>query len=241
MPENKKVFRNELKYVISDPEADMLKSRLSYFMNTDPHAGGNGYMIRSLYFDDMHNSAYEQKIMGVYARKKWRIRIYDLDDTRIALERKLKRGNYIYKEAAIITRNEYDMIMEGRYDFLLKKEENLCKEFYTELNCNILRPRVIVDYDRYPFIAEEGNVRITFDSYIAAAVGGYDIFDRTLSSLPAILEGTQVMEVKYTQYLPDKVRDCIRPGSREYVAFSKYVACFEAAGYLTGQNGGTFL
>ena len=40
MPENKKVFRNELKYVISDPEADMLKSRLSYFMNTDPHAGG---------------------------------------------------------------------------------------------------------------------------------------------------------------------------------------------------------
>ncbi|MCR5000183.1 MAG: polyphosphate polymerase domain-containing protein [Lachnospiraceae bacterium] len=240
MPDDKKVFRNELKYVITHSEADILKDRLKYFLEPDSHAGEEGYSIRSLYFDDIDNSAYEQKIMGVFARKKWRIRIYNGTDGRIALERKIKNGNYIYKEAALLTRGEYDMIMSGMYGFLLKRDDSLCREFYTELMCNLLRPRVIVDYDRYPLIAKEGTVRVTFDSHLHAAVGSLDIFDGTLAQLPAMDEGCEVMEVKYTEYLPYKVRDVIRPMEREYVAFSKYVACFEAAGYVLGQNGGYY-
>ena len=36
-----------------------------------------GYLIRSLYFDDYWNSAYEEKESGVLMRKKYRIRIYN--------------------------------------------------------------------------------------------------------------------------------------------------------------------
>ena len=45
---------------------------------------------------------------------------------------------------------------------------------------NALRPKVIVDYDREPFILKEGDVRITFDSNVRAAVPDADFFDPDL-------------------------------------------------------------
>lgn len=62
--------------------------RLNIALKKDPHAGKNGYMIRSLYFDDYWMSAYQEKSMGVLDRKKYRIRIYNYSDATIKLERK---------------------------------------------------------------------------------------------------------------------------------------------------------
>jgi len=202
-------------------------------MKIDSHATDDGYEIRSLYFDDYYNSAYHQKLMGVFARKKWRIRIYNYSDDRIALERKKKQGNYIFKESAVITRAEFDKIMEEDYSFLLAKEKNLYKEFYAECIMNRLRPKVIVDYNRIPLVLDEGTVRITFDGDIRAAVGSFDIFDSGLPCLPAIEEGYVVLEVKYTEFLPRMIQKVIPSDGQEFTAFSKYVACYEAAHHLT--------
>ena len=228
-----RVFRNEWKYVISHSEADLLKDRLLNFLTLDPHAGRNGYEIRSLYFDDYGNTAYNQKLMGVYARKKWRIRIYNYSDSVISLERKLKNGNYIFKESVRLTRDETESIMDRNYGFLLKREENLCREFYGECMFNLLRPKVIVDYIRFPLVMDEGTVRITFDSEICAAVGSYDIFDKELAKLPAQDPGEEILEVKYTEYLPRTVSQLLPPDGSEFVAFSKYVVCYETAHHMT--------
>ncbi|MCR5419402.1 MAG: polyphosphate polymerase domain-containing protein [Lachnospiraceae bacterium] len=233
MEEKKRIFRNEWKYLTSHSEADLLKDRLLNFLVPDKHAGRQGYSIRSLYFDDYNNSAYSQKLMGVYSRKKWRIRIYNYSDAKIALERKLKRGNYIYKESADISRDEYEKIIKGEYTFLLAREENLCKEFYIECVCNVLRPKVIVDYERFPLVMDEGTVRITFDSYVSAALGGFDIFDENLPKLSAIDEGCEVLEVKYTEFIPDLIREILPLKEQEFIAFSKYVVCYEAAHHMT--------
>ena len=80
-------------------------------------------MIRSLYFDDYWNSAYNEKMAGVDFRKKYRIRIYNCQDSHIKLERKIKLSNYIHKDSASITRQEFDWITEGRYDFLLRHKK----------------------------------------------------------------------------------------------------------------------
>ena len=40
----------------------------------------------------------------------------------------------------------------------------------------LLRPRVIVDYEREPWILDAGTVRITFDMNVRAAVDGFDVF-----------------------------------------------------------------
>jgi hypothetical protein len=238
MSDKKRIFRNEWKYIIAHDEADLIKDRLLPFLKLDRHAGRNGYEIRSLYFDDIFNSAYVQKLMGVYARKKWRIRIYNYSDSKISLERKLKNGNYIYKESADLTREECERIIAGDYGFMLKREENLCREFYAECTCNMLRPKVIVDYVRFPMVMDEGTVRITFDSEVCAAVGGFDIFDSSLPKLPAQEPDREILEVKYTEFIPHLIKQLLPPDGHEFVAFSKYVACYEAAHHLTDITAG---
>lgn len=59
----------------------------------------------------------EEKDAGVLMRKKYRIRIYNCSDKSIKLERKKKFGSYIYKEAAPLTRQEVEWILDGKYDF----------------------------------------------------------------------------------------------------------------------------
>ena len=139
-------YRHELKYLISWADKAELTTRMSPVLKLDPHATNGGYFIRSLYFDDYWNTAYEEKDAGVLLRKKYRIRIYNCSDRSIKLERKKKIGSYIYKEAAPLTHAEFDAILAGDYDFLLRSPRRLCQEFYTECVCNVLRPRVIVDY-----------------------------------------------------------------------------------------------
>ncbi len=228
------LFRHEWKYLISTEEKECISLRLKNILSLDPYAQNGGYMIRSLYFDDYWNSAYEEKEAGVLQRKKYRIRIYNCNDKNIKLERKKKFGSYIYKEDAPLTRKETEMILEGKYDFLLKSEYPLCREFYVECVSNVMRPRVIVDYEREPWIMDAGTVRVTMDCDVRAAVGSYDIFDSTLSTIPVLEPGKLVMEVKYTQMLPQIVRDILPPKGSEFTAVSKYVLCCEKTRYLHG-------
>ncbi|MDO5408033.1 MAG: polyphosphate polymerase domain-containing protein [Eubacteriales bacterium] len=227
-------FRNEWKYLINTAEKELLHLRLEPVLRLDPHATHGGYTIRSLYFDDYWNSAYEEKEAGVLMRKKYRIRIYDFGDSSIKLERKKKFGSYICKEDAPLTRGEVEQILDGRYEFLLNSPHSLCREFYVECVCNMMRPRVIVDYEREPWIMDAGTVRITFDSDVRAAVGSFDLFDPTLPTLPVLEPGKLVMEAKFTQMLPQLVRNLLPPSASEFTAVSKYVLCCDKTRYLHG-------
>ncbi len=229
-----KKFRYEWKYLISYPEYEALKIRMTPYFSLDPHARNGEYMIRSLYFDDYFGSAYEEKEMGIFFRKKYRIRIYDCGDSSIRLERKIKNDKYILKESAPITKDEFYRILDGDYGFLLQSDDNLLREFYLECVSNVLRPRVIVDYDRTPFIMNEGTVRITFDKKVRAAVGSFDIFDESLPTLSAMPADKLIMEVKYTEFLPKIVKDMVPPRASEMTAASKYVMCCDKTAYLSG-------
>ena len=52
---SKERFRNEWKYLISTSEKELLELRMKHLLKKDPNAKGNGYMIRSLYFEDYFN------------------------------------------------------------------------------------------------------------------------------------------------------------------------------------------
>jgi hypothetical protein len=225
-------YRHELKYLINYREYDTLKLKMAPYFTLDKNAVNGEYLIRSLYFDDYFNSAYEEKYSGVYARKKYRIRIYNYSDRSIKLERKKKLGSYIYKESASLSREEFFCIINGEYDFLLHSDKQLCREFYLEVMGKMMRPRVIVDYDRTPFILDAGTVRITFDRDVRAAIGGFDIFDSTLPVMPAMDPDKLIMEVKFTEFLPQIVKNLVPPHASELVAASKYVMCCDKTAYL---------
>lgn len=235
MNQKTKPYRHELKYFISKAEMAELELRMRPYFHLDRHAGASGYMIRSLYFDDIDDSAYEEKYAGVFARKKYRIRFYNCKDNVIHLERKKKAGNYIYKESAPITHAELEQIMAGDYSFLLERKENFMKEFYFECVAKMLRPRVIVDYDRMPYVLDEGTVRITFDEKVRGCgpfVG--DLFDEDLPTMEVLPAGKLILEVKYTEFCPQIVRSLLPPKAEELTAASKYVLCCDKINYLHG-------
>lgn len=228
------LYRHELKFEINRMEKDVLAKELGLVMASDAHAKDGRYMIRSLYFDDWANSAYEEKQAGVASRKKYRIRIYDYSDSVIKLERKRKEGQYIYKEAESLTKEETLALMAGNYAVLADREEALCRDFYQECQSRGLRPRVIVDYDREPYVYANGDVRITFDMGIRAGLLGVDIFDRKLPVVEVMQLDSLIMEVKYTQYLPDFIKDVLRGRAYTQIAASKYAMCVDKHRELLG-------
>ena len=97
----KERFRHELKYLISYAQKADLNVRMAPLLGLDKHAKNGGYMIRSLYFDDYWNTAYQEKVDGVLLRRKYRIRIYDYSDRVIKLERKRKSDSFMWNACAM--------------------------------------------------------------------------------------------------------------------------------------------
>lgn len=226
-------FRHELKYLINYGDAELIKQRLKTVLRTDSHTVGGKYQIRSLYFDDFYNTAYNDKLDGVDGRKKYRIRLYNLEDGFIRLECKIKKGAYISKISAPLKRAEADKILIGDYEFLLNHEYELCRQFYFECVSNVMRPKVYVDYEREPYIMEAGDVRITFDSGVRGAFPGYGITEKDMVFRYVLDPGKLIMEVKFTEFLPEIVRRILPARAMEQSAVSKYVLCCDAVSYMT--------
>lgn len=226
-------FRHELKYLINYGDAELIKQRLKTVLRPDPHTKNGSYSIRSLYFDDYWNTAYFDKMSGVDNRKKYRIRLYDLDDTFIRLECKMKSGSYISKLSAPLTAEQTQKTVQGDFDFLLKEENPLCKQFYYECTSRFMRPKVYVDYEREPYIMEEGDVRITFDSNVRGAYPGFNIAEKDIPFQYVLEPGKLIMEVKFTEFLPQIVKDILPARALEFSAVSKYTLCCEKINYMS--------
>jgi hypothetical protein len=220
-------YRHELKYLIGLRELALIRVRIGPILRRDNHVNGDGvYTIRSLYFDDRVNTAYNDKYSGVLDRQKYRIRIYNYSEDLVNLERKLKWNNFVTKQRASLTRRQVEEILAGNLDFLLEGPTPLHKVFYHECRSNILRPRVIVDYEREPYVLEAGTVRITFDRHVRAVVGGWNVFDANLASVELLPPEFLIMEVKFTEFLPAIVQRALPQNGTYHTAASKYVmAC----------------
>lgn len=233
-------YRHELKYYISGGEALLLSRRLSLLLDCDPNsARGNAvsapgeYFIRSLYFDDIDDAAFCDKLDGVDSRDKYRVRMYDMNSRLIKLERKHKQGQgYIRKDSLIISREECEALMRGYgCGFLLtgsplrRGKEAFARELYTLLAGGRYVPRVIVDYVREPYIFPVEGVRVTIDRDIRTGFHATNMFDRYLPTFPVLEDGMAVLEVKFNQYLPEYIRMLIQTGASVRSAVSKYVLC----------------
>ncbi len=227
MKNDSRPFRHELKYLITKDQMETIRKRLLTVMKPDVHTKDGFYMIRSLYFDDLWESAFQEKMAGTPSRKKIRIRCYDGKDDVIKLEYKLKEGQYIQKKSANLTRAEFEQILAGNVDDFAKSENALKRDFYIQTKLNQLRPKVIVDYERKPYVFPFGDVRITFDENIRVALSDFNIFDKELPTIEVLEKDMLIMEVKYTEYLPDIIRDLLPKDKTIHTAASKYVMCLE--------------
>ena len=138
--------RHELKHYINYADVLQLRSRLPFVASLDKHATeGNGYRVKSLYFDNYNDKALKEKIDGVNEREKFRLRFYNDDTSFIRLEKKSKEnGNHLFQE------------------------------LYAKMHYQQLRAKNIVDYQREAFIYPMGNVRVTLDYDIRTSNNVFD-------------------------------------------------------------------
>ncbi|HHY27359.1 MAG TPA: polyphosphate polymerase domain-containing protein [Desulfitobacterium dehalogenans] len=218
-------YRHEIKMGINEFDKRVLASRLSCIMQRDKHGEEDGsYKVRSLYFDDLSDTAFHDKLMGVKYREKFRIRTYG-DSSLIRLEKKVKDNQLGYKETARLTREECERLLEGEYHFLRERSERVCRQLYIKLRTGLFSPKTIVEYDREAYIWEPGRIRITFDSNVRTGLGSVDFFNTSLPLVPAGYGNTVILEIKYDEYLPRHISQLLQLDSRHKSAISKYALC----------------
>lgn len=195
------VTRTELKYDIGMITAADMKRRLGHYMNADPHNGEQGYLVRSLYFDTIHDADFEQKVEGYDERQKIRLRVYGPDAAMAKLEVKEKTGAFQRKRSLSLDREEAGWMINGEYRFLLDRAEPLAQWLYSFLITRCYMPKCIVEYDRYAYISDHNETRITFDAGLRATEVNFNVFDEMLALYPVSPPGAVTMEVKYTGFL----------------------------------------
>ncbi len=223
-----KQYRHELKYIISEGEHKLLATRIKACLKQDYYASlsGGEYLIRSLYFDDPFDSALWEKASGVSSRDKFRIRIYNYSDSAIKLERKHKEGQYIKKDSVSISREDCDEILRGKFECLKRNPDPFAMQFYGIFVSNHLRPKVLVDYTREPYVFPAEDVRITFDKNVRTALRCTDLFNPNVVTYPVWdLRNCMILEVKFNESLPLYVQELLTLGSSQRTAASKYVFC----------------
>ncbi len=231
MPHGKEIsvatpFRHEHKYVAPETVLSVLEERARVMMPIDMHAGTkNRYQIRSLYLDDVDNSCYWENEDGTDPREKFRIRIYNCSPDRIMLELKQKRHGMCHKVSEPMDLARCQTIMEGNIPAIRQSDGLLMRAFIMRMRSRGLRPVVIVTYERDPFVWREGNVRITFDRNIRSSMDFTHFFDSRLASRPVLGLGTNMLEVKYDELLPDFLNAMLQTALLRVTSFSKYYLC----------------
>lgn len=221
-----KKLRHELKFIINSFEYSILSRKLKHILSKDVYTDENWqYSVRSLYFDDTYNSGLYDKESGIENREKYRIRIYDMKDSIIKLEKKSKLGQYTCKESTMLSRRDAERILAGETYMLRDSKNTLLRNFYCDIIIKLLRPAVIVEYDREVYYHPAGNMRITLDKYLRVGLNSSDLFSIKIPTIGVLENNSIIMEIKYDKFFPVTLRDILGIPMRQKVSISKYAEC----------------
>jgi len=214
-------YRYELKYLCTVQQAALIRGRLKGLASLDRHVNRFGvYQVRSLYFDDMYDTAYFSNEDGTEPREKYRIRYYNNTD-RLQLELKKKLHGKTLKLTAPLSKPQCEKLIRGEYAFD-ETNPDILNKLMINMKTHLMHPVVIVEFERTPFVYPIGNVRITIDAHIMSSNAFDCFFDDHISRRPVLPDGLNILEVKFDELLPDTIKQCIELDNLQYTAFSKY-------------------
>ena len=221
-------YRYELKFLLNPNDAAVLKKQLALVCSLDPHSISDelSYEIRSLYFDDAKNSAYDDKINGERIRKKYRIRMYNMDTGLIRLECKHKDDIWTYKQEQPISLDVCKKLIKKDYS-AIDADGALLRQFLIDARLFGLKPAVIVDYKRLAFTYPVSDVRITFDEDIRSGRYEYDFLKKNALTFSPDLEDLVEMEVKCNEFIPDHILAILGSVDKSRQAISKYALAYQ--------------
>lgn len=216
--------RYELKYWLDGRMLGRVLSFLGDFMVPDRHSdGAKPYRVTSLYLDDFERGAYYEKYNGDNLRKKYRVRYYEDDCTRLFFEIKHKRGSFVTK-----TRRAYETtgdISEVICDLKSGLLDEVLPEFAYYVHRLGLRPAVWTAYERTALVGRNNpKLRITFDHELAGGAALSTVAsDRRLEPLQFDRWNPRsVMEIKFDRFFPYWLETLMRELNLRQESISKY-------------------
>lgn len=217
------VYREEKKFVITKDQYYKLRHQIAQILEKDyhneqsqyPFRKGEGYTIRSIYFDSIDDRDYWEKVEGIEIRRKCRIRTYMNDPSFCLLELKKKQGPYQKKTSYRLTREQGERLIRGDYSLLLELNHPFLLDCYQLMTQYVYRPASVVTYEREAFVAKENKIRITFDQMIRGSESNFHIFSHELPEIPFLDPYYVVLEVKYSGFLLQYIKDLLVEIERE--------------------------
>lgn len=219
------IGRHELKFLCSSQDLFVIEQRLSALAAHDPHAANGTYLITSLYFDDYEDSCCKDNESGDAVRCKYRARYYNGDPSTLHLEKKLRVNGLGRKLLCPLTQEQLDRFYTGDTAPLLYAEHPLLRELASLSLTRLMRPKVIVEYERTPFLAAAGNVRITIDRAITGSDHTELFLQRDFPTLALQPAGEELLEVKYDTLLSGELRQAVWLDRMPQTSYSKYYLC----------------
>lgn len=219
-------YRHEYKYQCTMQKLLCIRNQIESIMQPDSNVGEDGtYTIRSLYFDDYDNRCFYENVNGTDPREKFRIRIYNGDASFIKLELKQKKRGKTKKLSCRLTEELCRRVMSGEELPIDAIDSAVYRKFCLQQSMRYLRPKVIVEYDRVPFVYDDGNVRVTFDLHIRSSDRIENFLDKEIATRLIMPNNQHVLEVKFDEYIPDFIYQSVQVEKLQQTTFSKYYMC----------------
>ena len=130
-----------------------------------------------------------------------------------------------HKESCPLTEMQTRMLMDGRALPDIASQPPVLRKLTMQMLTRRMRPVVIVEYERVPYVYELGNVRITLDLNVSSGKDVGAFLEESISKRPVMPAGRQLLEVKYDEYLPDFIYNNLQLENLQQTAFSKYYLC----------------
>mgnify|MGYP006183719971 FL=1 len=232
MKDNVTHERYEFKYLLRHKVSEEIKHQVNHFMEIDQFAklkSNKEYFIRSIYFEDDFNSNFDEKVNGFKIRKKFRIRYYgkDQNNSPLYLEAKGRNLERTYKRRIKIDETDIELIKKK--DFLYKlvrkyPSSHIINEFVFESYRKKLKPKVVIDYNRSPYVNKYGlYFRLTFDQNISC-IKLNDNFGNLNKNHSVLCEaGYTILEVKFDRSIPAWFHRIIQSYDLRRQSISKFV------------------
>ena len=224
-------YRYEFKYLLNPEQNKQIEAEISNFMQYDGHVHkklGCSYYVRSLYFDNITNERYYEKIDGIRFRKKFRIRTYGKtyeQETPIFLEEKGRYIDRTYKHRVKVLAEYLPIIcIPGKEQELsgLFPNVDLIQRFIFEVNASQVRAKILVDYIRRPYTSNyDVNFRVTFDSHLVAT-NTDSLFPDISTNWKKVKSGYTIMEVKFFRRIPAWFHRIIQAHQITRLSISKF-------------------
>ena len=232
------MLRVERKYLVPNQKIDLLRERLTPFVNTDKYAikkdtGIYQYTVRSIYFDSKDLVCYAEKKEGLPHRRKFRIRGYnDLNgENNVVMEIKRKIHSRQKKYRSLVSfGNVEDLLMRGEIEkFIIvngcnKKALTDAGKFMFHIKKRQFIPTCLVTYEREAYTGKMNpEVRVTLDKNIRSRLypSVNSLFNEEM--MKPLFHNHFVLEIKYYRNeMPVWAKAIVQEFKLRNEAISKY-------------------